>query len=83
MLISEEEMVDLSPATDCLGRVESDESETARTWSHLIRALLTGEPSKGKESSGDIDNCLRRFWETQKPGTDHDGRLVLTEEDYL
>ena len=39
--------------------------------------------SEGKESCCDVDNSLKRFWEIEKSGTDHDGRLVFTEEERL
>ncbi|XP_022806104.1 uncharacterized protein LOC111343209 [Stylophora pistillata] len=67
----------------CIGA--PDESATARTRSHVIRSLFTREPiwSERKESCGDVDNSLKRFWEIEKSGTDRDDRLVLTEEERL
>ena len=67
----------------CIG--VPDENETARTRSHVIRALFTREPvlSEGKESCCDVDNSLKRFWEIEKSGTDRKDRLVLTEEERL
>ncbi|CAH3112987.1 unnamed protein product, partial [Pocillopora meandrina] len=69
--------------THCIGA--PDENETARTRSHVIRSLSTRELiwSEGKESCCDVDNSLKRFWEIEKSGTDHDGRLVFTEEERL
>ncbi|PFX16011.1 hypothetical protein AWC38_SpisGene19740 [Stylophora pistillata] len=67
----------------CIGA--PDESETARTRSHVIRSLFTSEPiwSERKESCCNFDMSLKRFWEIEKSGTDRDDRLVFTEEERL
>ena len=67
----------------CIGA--PDESEAARTRSHVIRALFTKEPvwSDGRESCCDVDISLKRFWEIEKSGTERTDRLVLTEEERL
>ena len=59
----------------------------AKPREHDLALLFTREPnwSEGTESRCDVDNSLKGFEEVdhEKSGTDHDGRLVLTEEERL
>ena len=67
----------------CIGA--SEENDSVRARSHVIRTLFTREPlwNERKGSCCDVDNSLKRFWEIEKSGTDREDRLVLTEEERL
>ena len=67
----------------CIGALNKNDFVRAR--SHVIRTLFTWEPlwNERKGSCCDVNNSLKRFWEIEKSGTDHEDRLVLTEEERL
>ena len=81
-------MVDLSPGSDhsvgaVLVRPKKRICEsTIPRYPYLVHTGASMERKK-KGSCCDVDNSLKRFWETEKSGTDSEDRLVLTEEERL